>query len=460
MIIVSLVAFNFINKKNLNANISKLEKSIAVLPFINDSPSDSNQYFINGIMEEVLNNLMVIKDFRVLSRTSTAQYQGTNRATISEIGKKLKVNFIVEGSGQKFSNSYRVRVQLIATNNERHLWARSYEKEIKESRDYFNTQSEIAQSIASELKATITPEEKQLIKKIPTSNLTAMTLYQKGREVHQKFWTDNDKESLEKAEYFYHEALKHDPSYAKAYTGLAQVFWSKQYWGTYFTEKFLDSVLVMTNIALSYDNQLSEAYFMRGTYYYQVGRTELAEKDLDNAIKFNPNDWMPYYFKANLYGHDDLINVLENSLMAASINNGPQLPQILTQVYLALANSGFSEKSRYYAREIFELDNDSAKYYIHLSGIESVLGNYDKELEFLTKAYQIDTNKVVNVFGHILYLLPTCCSILGKFNIALDYYKKYNQTQYALENLNLWASHRIGYLYWLNGGHKRGKLFF
>jgi TolB-like protein len=186
-----LIAFNIFSK-NKSEDFSKLEKSIAVLPFINDSPSDSNQYFINGLMEEVLNNLQKIKDFRVLSRTSTDQYKGIDRPTIPEIAKKLNVSYIVEGSGQKYGNSYRLRIQLIAGNNERHLWAESYEKGIRETNDIYSTQSEIAQSIASALKATITPEEKQLIEKIPTANLTAYDFYQRGKDELTHYWMNND----------------------------------------------------------------------------------------------------------------------------------------------------------------------------------------------------------------------------------------------------------------------------
>ena len=190
IIIIALVAFNFISRKNLNADISKLEKSIAVLPFINDSPSDSNQYFINGIMEEVLNNLMKIKDLRVLSRTSTAQYQGADRPTIPEIAKKLNVNYIIEGSGQKYGNTFILSIQLIAANKEKHLWGESYEEEIKEVRDYVRIRNRIARAIASELKAIITPEEKKLIDKVPTNNLEAYNLYLKGTYFYQKMTQD------------------------------------------------------------------------------------------------------------------------------------------------------------------------------------------------------------------------------------------------------------------------------
>ena len=308
--------YKIIDHSNQTQALTKLEKSIAVLPFKNDSPDQENTYFINGIMEEVLNNLQKIKGFRVLSRTSTEQYRGSAKLTITKIAKELNVNYIVEGSGQKYGNSYRLRIQLITGKNERHLWGESYEKEIREAKDIYGTQSEIAQSIASALKATITPEEKQLINKIPTTNLTAYDFYQRGREEHTKYWINNwtnnsNRATLQKAEDFYHKALKYDSTYAQAYAGLARVYWDKYYWKDYFSENFMDSILTLTNIALSFDNQLSEANTLRGTYYYETGKPELAVEEFDRAIQLNPNDWMAYWRKSDLYySYTDLVNVI------------------------------------------------------------------------------------------------------------------------------------------------------
>ena len=215
-------AFKIIEKSRQAADIANLEKSIAVLPFLNDSPDEENAYFINGIMEEVLNNLQKIKEFRVLSRTSTNQFKGQDKPTIPEIAKKLGVNYIIEGSGQKYGNTCRLRVQLIAAKNERHLWAESYEKVIIETKDIYNTQSEIAQSIASALKASITPEEKQLIDKTPTASLRALDFFQRGRDEHTKYWVDNtNTKALANATSYYKLALKSDSAFAQAYTGLA-----------------------------------------------------------------------------------------------------------------------------------------------------------------------------------------------------------------------------------------------
>ena len=192
VIVLALIVLGYFLIPTLSKPKEQLEKSIAVLPFRNDSPNDSTTYFMNGVMEEILNNLQKINDFsRVLSRNSVEQFRNNTTKSMPEIAKKLNVNYIVEGSGQKYGNKFVLRVQLIAANNEKHLWGKSYDHEIRETSDIISMQSEIAQSIAAELKTIITPEEKQLINKIPTTNLTAYDFYQQGREEQTKYWIDN-----------------------------------------------------------------------------------------------------------------------------------------------------------------------------------------------------------------------------------------------------------------------------
>src|SRR5664280_2624962 len=310
-----------IDRSKQTQDLTKREKSIAVLPFINDSPDKENAYFINGIMDEIINNLQKISEFsRVLPRTSVEQFRGETRPSIPEIAKKLNVNYIVQGSGQKYGNKFVLRVQLIVANNEKQLWGKSYEQEIHETSDMINIESQIAQSIAAELKATMTPEEKQLIGKTPTKNLTAYDFYLRGREEHTKFWINKNntgvlqKDVVQKAEDLYRKALKYDSTFAQAYAGLARVYWDKNYWKEYFSENFMDSVLILTNHALSFDNQLSEANTLRGTYYYETGKPELAIEEFDKAIQLNPNDWMAYLGKGDLYySYTDLVNLI-NSL--------------------------------------------------------------------------------------------------------------------------------------------------
>jgi TolB-like protein len=156
--ILALIVIGYFLITTLTKPKEQLEKSIAVLPFRNDSPNDSTTYFLNGVMEEILNNLQKIRDFsRVLSRNSVEQFRNNTTKSTPEIAKKLNVNYIVEGSGQKYGNKFVLRIQLIVANNEKHIWGKSYEQEIHETTDIINIQSQIAQSIAAELKCNNYP---------------------------------------------------------------------------------------------------------------------------------------------------------------------------------------------------------------------------------------------------------------------------------------------------------------
>jgi TolB-like protein len=168
VIILALIILGYFLIPKLIKPKGQLEKTIAVLPFINDSPNDSNQYFINGFMEDVLNHLQTIKDLHPISRTSAEKYRKTTKS-IPEIAKELSVNYIVEGDMQRYGNSIRLSVNLFkALKKELKLWGKTYEKTINDATDIFSLQSQIAQSIATELEAVITPKEKLLIEKTPT----------------------------------------------------------------------------------------------------------------------------------------------------------------------------------------------------------------------------------------------------------------------------------------------------
>ncbi len=438
-------------------SLAKLDKSIAVLPFVNDSPDSENAYFINGIMEEVLNDLQKIKDFRVLSRTSTDQYKGQNRPTIPEIAKKLNVNYIVEGSGQKYGNTFRLRVQLIAVANERHLWADSYEQEIRDPNDIFRIQSQIAQSIAKNLKTTITPEEKQLIEKPLTVNLTAYDFYQQGEEEIEKYFLNEDnREALKKAEDLYHKALNYDSTFARAYSGLAMIYWAKHYYDEYFSRNFLDSVLILANIALKYDSQLSEAFDIKGEYYTLKGLANKAIEEYDKAINVNPNDWMAYLGKGNLYADDDYIKSIKNFLKAASLNHGSALPMLLRNISNEFDAAGFIDKAKYYNEEALKLDGDSARYFSFLSEFERNLGNFEISLALSMKVNKLDSNNVTNLFEGIARNLM----FLGRHEESLKYYKIWFDKISSLGQFDPGSMHRIGYAYWVNGFRKEAEYYF
>jgi len=205
---------------------ANLEKSIAVLPFRNDSHDDSTQYFMDGVMEELLTNLQKIKELRVLGRTSSEQYRDQNKS-IPQIAKELGVNYIIEGSGQKSGNSLRMRVQLIRVNKESHIWANNFEQENLNLKDYFRIQASFAEAIAKELNAVITPDEKQLMEKVSTERLEAYEAYLQG----VFYWRKLSENDLEAAMKYFELAKEKDPDFALAYAGIGYIWLARQQMG-------------------------------------------------------------------------------------------------------------------------------------------------------------------------------------------------------------------------------------
>jgi TolB-like protein len=452
-IIVALVAFNFINKRNLNSGISKLEKSIAVLPFINDSPVDSNKYFINGIMEEVLNNLQKIKDFRVLSRTSTDQYKGSDRPTIPEIAKKLGVNYIVEGSGQKYGNTFILRVQLIAANKEKHLWGESYEKEIKEVRDYIMIPSQIAQSIAAGVKASMTPEEKRLIEKVPTSNMAAYDLYLKAEDYLKEYKKTRNISYYQTAVAFYKAVLEIDSAFAKAYTGLASAYYERYQWETYFRENYLDSMLVLINKAYTIDNELDEVYYLKGVYDYQHGQPEKALDNFDKSLKINPNYFSAYEQKGYiltwiLY---DFVRSIDNYYKALNLIRGDERVGLFQNLGMAYMNAGFTEKAKDYFEQALIQNGDSATYFSLLGSLEFSKMNLENAILLKEKAKELD---------------PAVIPSIELYSFAGQDQKAYSAAEKEVERLKksgsfpLQYSHRIGYAYWKVGKKSEARYYF
>jgi TolB-like protein/AraC-like DNA-binding protein/Tfp pilus assembly protein PilF len=461
--VIVFLGYSFFSKttKDYVGNpVAGTEKSIAVLPFNNQSDSTTNQYFIDGVMEEILTNLSRIHDLRVVSRTSVEQFRESKTST-SEIAKKLHVDYVVEGSGQKYGNSLSLRVQLIDASKDKHIWAESYEQEIGETKDIFKIQSRIAQSIAAELKATITPEEKKLIDKIPTTNLTAYDFYLKAEDEVMGQWPEFKPEAARRKEVLLHKALKCDSTYAQAYASLAGILWIKIDRDSSITDinifnKYVDSMLVLTNTALSYDDKLAEAYNIRGVYYGYKGSAKKAGEEYDKAIRINPNYGRAYLSIALAYQNVDLVKTLENGQKAASLSHGSELLGILKILAYFYYQAGFPEKGNNILLEASKLDVDSAMYKGYLVYYKAIyLGDYKSAIGYYEKRYSRDSTD-----AGVLDNLGKFYLRLGHYQESLKYYKKYisllksrGQSKPPLES-------NIGYSYLRNGYRKEADFYF
>jgi TolB-like protein/Tfp pilus assembly protein PilF len=194
------------------------EKSIAVLPFENFSEDKAFAFFADGVQDEILTDLAKIADLKVISRTSVMQYKNTATRNLPEIAQALKVAHVLEGSVQRSANRVRVSAQLIDARNDMHVWAEKYDRDLA---DVFAIQSEIAQKIADQLQAKLSPKEKSAISERPTSNLAAYDLYLQAKELIYDLNFSRAKENALKAVQLLDQAVARDPTFLLAYCQLA-----------------------------------------------------------------------------------------------------------------------------------------------------------------------------------------------------------------------------------------------
>ena len=253
--------------------------------------------------------------------------------------------------------------------------------------------------------------------------------------------------ALENALIHYKYALEIDSTFAQAYLGLAKVYYGINYLDGYLSENFIDSALKLLNIALSYDDQLAEAYSFRGVYSRNKGDMAQAIKEYDKAIELNPNDWFAYNEKGELYRFDDMVKSLDNYHKAASRSRGPELPGILRELGKEYGRAGFPEKRIYYSQEAFNLDGDSVAYYLALG-----IWERDKAIEYFKKGYAIDSTDLrINLFLHLNYMK------LGQYEEALFHLKKRVEIQQSW----LPGSHlHFGFLYWQMGDKQEAENHF
>ena len=450
MIMLALIVAGYFIIPKLIKPKEQIEKSIAVLPFKLLSDEHEKQYLADGVMDAILLHLQKFKDIRVLSRTSVEQYRET-RKTTRLIGQELDVTYLLEGSFQKSGDNVRLIVQLIKTSNqESHAWANEYDRDWK---DIFSVQSEVAQKIAGELHTIITPSEKELIKKVPTADLTAYDLFLKANSYQEDYQKTRNLSSHQNAVTFYKAALGIDSTFAKAYIGLANSYYYRYYYPNYFKKGFLDSCLILVNEAISIDDQLDEAYFIKGRYYYENGNFEEALDNFDKALKINPNYYAAYEKKGFIltWIMNDYVKGLESYHKALNLIRGDERPALLRNLFDVYGWLGFIEKAKYYIGEKFKLDKDSLEYFSCLAYPEFESENLENALLLNEKVNKIDSTYIPSV---------DWLSMAGHDEEAYIAAKRSVEHFKRTEQLDLYGSGRVGYAFWKVGKHKEAVSYF
>ena len=250
----------------------KIDKSIAVLPFENLSNEKDNAYFADGIQDDVLTNLSKIGDLKVISRTSVMSYRG-KASNVREIGKALGVATILEGSVRRVGNRVRVNVQLINASNDEHLWAEDYDRDLT---DVFAIQTDLAQKIARELQAKLSPTEKAQIERKPTQNGEAYLTFVQAHDLFTR--PDKFRADTEKAEQLFEQATRLDPDFAEAFAGLA---WVEDWIYHTFdpTPARKEKAGAAAARAVQLQPELPEAHLALGFYHYYCERNYEAALD-------------------------------------------------------------------------------------------------------------------------------------------------------------------------------------
>ncbi len=278
------------------------EKSIAILPFENLSTNAENQFFADGIVEDLLYRLSAISDLKVISRTSSEVFRNKGNKTVPEIAKLLDVNYILEGSVQRMADHVRINIQLIDAPRDNHILLKQYDRDLSE---VFMIQSEIADQIASELSLALTKRQADALKQKQTNSLKAFEYMQLGRYHLTKRTPDDLYASVK----YLRRAIAEDPDYALAYALLAEAYFISG-WHDYIDRQTgRDSAEYLASKALSLDENVGEAHNVLGEIYYDYDydwNYTLAENELKRALSISPNNATTY----KLYG--ELMTVLGN----------------------------------------------------------------------------------------------------------------------------------------------------
>jgi TolB-like protein/tetratricopeptide (TPR) repeat protein len=362
-------------------------QSIALLPFSDQSTADENAAFLaSGIHDDLLTMLSKISSFRVISRTSVERYRNTTKS-IPAIGRELGVAKIVEGRVQRSGGQIRINVQLIDSAKDEHLWAATYDRSLTAT-NVFAIQTEIAEAIADQLQATITPEESSKLTEMPTRNFAAYTAYLKGK----KQADIESVESVNAAVDSFKTALNIDPNFALAYVGLADAYLTlaANFRGGLPTDEsnaLAEPPIVM---ALELNENLGAAYATLGLLRQQQGNLQAAEQAYKKAITLQPN----YSRAFRLYGRlrwqqgarDEALELLQKALtidpFSATVNYD------IGRIY---DETGQFEQALTRFLRVIEIEPDYAFAYVYIAAIHYlVYGHVDESLIWYHRAAEND----------------------------------------------------------------------
>jgi len=411
-----------------------LDKSIAVLPFKNESNDSTNAYFVNGLMESTLSKLQKINDLRVISRTTSEKYR-QSRKSIPEIADELAVNYLIEGSGQKAGQFVLLNIQLIEADNDKPIWSEQYKRKFE---DIFDLQNEIAQEISIAIKAMVTPQELENIRKKPTENLQAYDYYLQALDPYYS----RTLEGLNEAILLFKKAIAQDEQFALAYANIAISYYFLDLFQR--EKQYTQEINRYSDKALLYDSKSDICLIAKALYYIENKEYQLALPHLNKAVEYNPNSAPAYRMLADFYAYYEpntkkyLLNALRGIQLDGAGTDSTALSYGYLQLSNALVQAGFFEEALEYVN--LSLDYDENNYFSpHLKIFVRFAEdkNWLRSQRLLNELWQKDTSRL-----DILQDLAKMYYGQEKYDSAYLYYDKFDKARVS-NSLNRYTEENV-----------------
>lgn len=399
-------------RSDLDEETHSLDRSVAVLPFRDMSPDRDQDYLCEGIAEEIMTALSKVRGLRVASRPSAFRFKSAD-TDVAEVGEKLGVSTLLDGSVRKSGDRLRISVELIDATDGFRLWSDRYDREI---RDVFAVQDEIARRVVEALQLTLSAGERDALRKTSTRDINAYEYYLRGR----KFFYLYNKRGIAFARELFERAIAIDPSYARAYAGIADCC-SFQYLYVGRDPVNLEKAEVAAAKAIELDPKLAEAHASLGTALSLRGRHSEAEDAFRTAIRLNSDLFEAHYFYArDSFAQGKLEQAIREYEEAVRSRPGDyQAPLLVGQIYDDLGRSEEAAASRRrgvaIAEEHLNLNPDDVRaLYMGANGLVA-LGEHEKGLDWARRALALEPDDSM-----VIYNVACIYSLAGRAAEALD----------------------------------------
>ena len=374
------------NATPLATPLTTTKKSIAVLPFADMSPQKDQDYFCEGIAEEIINALSKIEALHVASRSSAFAFKG--HQDVRKVGEQLGAGTVLEGSVRKAGNRLRISAQLVKVADGYQLWSERYDRELE---DVFAIQDEIAENIVKALRVVLSDREKRAIEKAPTANVQAYEFYLRGRQYFHQ-WR---KKGVEYARRMFERAMDIDPDYALAHAGAADCCSALYTWWDA-SKPNLEGADSYSRRALALDPELAEAHEARGLALTLRKQYEEAEAEFQEAIRLNPKLFEAHYFFARAClaqgKYEQAAKLFEQASELRPEDY--QSPVILAEVYKALGRSADADAANRRGVQLAEarlaLNPDESRALVLGAGAHCRLGNVTRALDLIHQTLALD----------------------------------------------------------------------